>query len=95
MAANLRFVTHATQTHADKLSPERIGDRLPETGLADARGTEKTEDRTMAARVQLSDRQILDQAAFHLLQVVVILVEDLLCVIEVEMVFRKFVPRQF
>ena len=38
MAADFGFVTDAAQRHADELAVGRLGDRLAERGLADARG---------------------------------------------------------
>ena len=78
MAADLRFVANAAQTHAGKLSSERVGDRLPETRFADAGRAEKTEDRSVPLRVEFAHGQIFDQPALDLFEIVMIAIENLL-----------------
>src|SRR5215471_3450843 len=47
MTANLSFITHSAETDPHKFAAEGIGDRLTQTGFADAGGPEKTEDRAV------------------------------------------------
>jgi hypothetical protein len=54
MAADLGFVAHAAERHADELAAGGLRDRHPERGLADAGRSDEAEDRTLG---------ILDQAA--------------------------------
>ena len=48
VAADLRFIAHATKGHASKFTAQCARDRLGEGGLAHAWGTDKTEDRAAA-----------------------------------------------
>src|SRR5215467_5567658 len=45
MAADLGLVTHAAQRHAHEVAAGRLGDRLAQRGLADARWPDQAEDR--------------------------------------------------
>src|SRR5262249_23072601 len=47
MAADLRFVVHATQAHAGELAPQGTRDALAQTGLAHPRGAEETQNGTL------------------------------------------------
>ena len=50
MAADFCFVANAAQAHPSEFAAERIGDGLAETGFADARRAQKTENRPVAGR---------------------------------------------
>ena len=77
MAADLRFVAHAAQAHADELAARRLGDRLAERGLADAGRPDETEDRRLQPVDALLHREVLDDAFLDLLEAVMVGVEDL------------------
>ena len=76
MAANLRFVVHAAETYAHEFAVHRPRDRMAERRLADARRSDEAEDRRLAVRRELANRQILDDPALDLLEPEMILVED-------------------
>ena len=76
MAADLGFVMHAAEAHADKFAVHGARDRLAERGLADAGRPDEAKDRRLAVRRQLAHRQIFDDPALDLLEAEVILVED-------------------
>ncbi len=94
MSANFRFVAHSAETDPDKFSAERVGNRLAETGLADAGRSEKTQDRSVSVRIEFAHRQIFDQPPLHFLEIVMVAIENLLRLIEIEIVLAQFVPRQ-
>src|SRR6185312_4481467 len=94
VAAHLGLVAHAAQRDADELASERAGDRLAERGLPYSRRPRETKDRPLLPRRQLAHRQVLEDPLLHLLEVVVIGVEDLARLIEVEPVLGPLRPRQ-
>ena len=92
--AHLRLVTHAAQRYADELASQRARDRLAERGLADAGRPDQAEDRPLLARSELAHRQVLEDALLHLLEVVVIGIEDLARLIEVQAILGALRPGQ-
>src|SRR6202007_3121851 len=76
MSADLGFVMHPAEADADEFPTGRARDALAERGLANARGADKTQDRAAAARIELLDRQIFEDAPLDLGQAVMIGVED-------------------
>ena len=94
VAADLGLVTYAADRDADELAPERAGDRLAERGLAHSRRADEAEDRAGEVLLQLRHGELLDDPLLHLLEVVVVLVEDGARVLEVEVVLGRLVPRK-
>ena len=103
MAADLGLVAHAAQDDTDELAPERVGDRLAERGLADPGRTDEGQDGARAAAVhrrqaalglQLAHGQVLEDALLHVLQAVVVLVEDPRRLGDVEAVLGLDAPRE-
>ena len=77
------------------LRPERSRDRLAERRFADARRPDEAQDRAFHARLQLLDREIVQDALLDLLEIVVIFVEDLLALRNVDLFgAARLVPRQ-
>src|SRR5207247_5627346 len=70
MAADLRFVPHATERHAREAPPQRLGDALAQRRLADAGRPHETEDAAARLRVEGAHREILEDTLLHRLQVV-------------------------
>ena len=48
----------------------------------------------MPLRIEFAHGQILDQPLLNFLQIVMVAIEDLLCLIEIKVVLAQFVPRQ-
>jgi len=92
MAANLRFVPHATKGHPDELAPHRPGDRLAERGFAHPRRADETEDRPLHLLAQLAYRQELKYPLLYLFKAVVVLVEHCLGLLDVEGVPGRLAP---
>src|SRR5262249_21410698 len=76
MPADLCFVMRSTETDPDEFPAGRPGDALSERGLTDAGRADKAQDRTAAARVELLDRQVFENASLDLRQPVMIGIED-------------------
>src|SRR4029079_5668508 len=85
---------HAAERDALEFSSHRTRDRAAERGLAGARRADEAQDRSFRILLQLSYREILEDAVLYLLEVVVVLVEYAACVRNVEIVLRGFRPRQ-
>src|SRR5271157_5766414 len=76
MAANFGFVVHAAQGDADELAAEGARNGFAEGGLADARRPDEAKDRPLHAWLEFLDGQVVEDALLHLIQVVVVLVQD-------------------
>src|SRR5262249_22955256 len=74
MAADLRLVAHTTERDAMELPPERTRDRPPERRLADAWRPDEAQDRILARRPDLLDREVLEDPVLDPLESFLILV---------------------
>ena len=74
---DLGFVPHPPQGEAHELAPQGAGNGAPQGGLAGPRRPHETEDRTLHVRLQPAHRQIFQDALLHLLQVIVVFIQDL------------------
>ncbi len=102
VAPDLGLVAHPAQRDADELAAECIGHRLAEGGLADPGRAHQSEDRPRAAAVhrseaalslQFANGQVLEDAVLHILQPVVVCVEDGGRLRDVVAVLRLDAPR--
>ena len=89
----LGFVAHAAERDADELAPGRPRDRLAEGGLADPRRADETHDRPLQLLRALLHGKILDDPLLHLVERVVIVVEDLLGAAQILLDARLRAPR--
>ena len=94
MAADLGLVAHAAERRASELASQRARDRAAERRLADAGRADEAEDRTLRRRRELAYREELENAVLHLLEIVVVRVEDVARGLQVEPIFGLFRPRQ-
>ena len=94
VAADLGLVAHAADRDPLELASKRAGDRPPEARLADSGRADEAEDRAVGVRVQRPHGQVLEDPVLHLLEVVVVGVEDLAGVLDVEVVGGRLRPRQ-
>ena len=92
MAADLRFVANAAEAHPYELAAQRLGDRLAETRLPDARRSHEAKNRTFDVRFHFPYREKLENSVFDFLEVVVIGLEDILCFRNVVDVLGLFGP---
>src|SRR5215470_982144 len=93
MAADFRFVAHATERDADEFATSGLGDRLAERGLADAGRAYQAQDRARQLIGALLHGEILDDPFLDLLKAVMVGVEDLLGERKILLDLRLFIPR--
>ncbi len=93
MTADLGLVAHAAERHAHELAIGRARDALPQRRLADARGPNETQYRTLQRLHALLHREILEDALLDLLETVVIFFEDALGVREILVNLGALAPR--
>src|SRR4029453_6142680 len=86
MTADFRLIAHPAEADPHKFSAQRVGNRLTETGFANARRPEKTENRAVPLRIEFAYCQIFDQPFLDLFQIVMIAIENFLRLIEVKVV---------
>ncbi len=94
MAPDLGFVSHASKGQPDELPVESAGDGAAERRLTDAGRPHEAEDRSLERLLQGVHREKFEDALLHLLDVVVVLVQDGAGAIEVAGVFRERRPRK-
>ncbi|OLB99686.1 MAG: hypothetical protein AUI15_08465 [Actinobacteria bacterium 13_2_20CM_2_66_6] len=100
VAADLGLVVHSAERGARELAPHRAGDRVPQRRLAHAGRADEAEDGLASAfggaavLAQLPHREVLDDALLHLVEVVVVVVEDRASLRHVDLAACGRVPRQ-
>ncbi len=94
VAADLRLVADPADRDPLELTPQRLGDRAPEAGLADPRRPDEAEDRAGRFGVEFAHREVLEDPVLDLLEVVVVGVEDLAGMADVEVVLGLLRPGQ-
>ena len=90
----LGLVVQTAQRDAYILAVQCLGYGFTQRGLAHARRSVEADDGRFHVAPQLQHGQMLDDALFHLVETVVVLVELFLHVVQVEVVLRVLVPRQ-
>ena len=91
---DLGLVADASERDADELAPHRPGDALAERGLSHAGRPGQAEDRPLQIAAELADGEKLEHALLHLLETMVIGVEDLAGIVNVQVVLRDDAPGQ-
>src|SRR5208337_602935 len=79
MAANFGFVVHAAKSDADEFAAEGTRDGFTQRGFTHARRPDEAKDRPLHAGLEFLDGQVVEDALLHLFQVVVVLVQNLVC----------------
>jgi hypothetical protein len=101
--SDLRLVAHPAQGHPDEGAPEGAGHRLAQGGLAhpwradqrqDGTGPATADRRQAALGLQLAHGQVLEDAVLHVVEAVVVLVEDAGRLGHVEPVLGLLAPGQ-
>src|SRR4029077_14941251 len=82
--ADFGFVVHAAERDAHELASERSRDGLAQRSFADPWRPKEAQDGTFHPRLQLFDRQVIEDALLYLFEVVVILVQDFLPVGDID-----------
>ena len=94
VAADLGLVAHAAHRDALELALHGRGDRAAERGLPHTRRADEQDDRAARLRIQLADREELENAVLHAVDVVVVAVEHATRVLQIEVVLGRLRPRQ-
>ena len=94
VALDFGLVAHAADRKAVELAPERLGNGFADRGLADAGRPDQQQDRTRHFAAHGAHREKFDDAILHVVQAVVVAVENLTRVFEVDLVLRVHAPRQ-
>src|SRR5215475_16052738 len=87
MAANIRLIMNSTQTLAHELAIHRSSDALPKRSLAYSRGTHQAQNGTFPFRPELANREKFNNALFHLLEAVMVSVENFTCLRKIDFFF--------
>ena len=94
MSADFRFILHAAERHADELASHRVCNGFPERGLAHSWRSGKAENRRLLVFFELEDGEEFEDPLFHILEPVMVLVENAFRFGDVEAVLRIRLPRQ-
>mmetsp|Transcript_76392 Transcript_76392/g.206414 ORF Transcript_76392/g.206414 Transcript_76392/m.206414 type:complete len:305 (+) Transcript_76392:948-1862(+) len=94
VAAQLRHVVQASHGEAEELAVQRARDALADGGLPDARRAHYAHDLALHFLLQETHRDVLHDPLFHVLEAVVILVQDGLRLRYVLVLFGELPPRQ-
>src|SRR5262249_7778876 len=92
MATNFGLIADAAERQADELSPGRLGDRTTQTGFADTRRTDKTEDRAARLFDQLANGQILQDSLLDLLQAMMVGFQNFMRMADVTYLLAALAP---
>ncbi len=94
VALDLGLVTHAADREAEELPAQRPRNGLAHGGLADAGRADQADDGALRILLELAHGKVLDDPFLHVLQAVVILVEDVHGLLDIEGFHRVVVPRK-
>src|SRR5690554_1936430 len=94
MTADFGLVVHAAEAESLELQPQRLGNTLAERSFAHTRRPHEAENGAAALRIELAYREILENAAFDLVEPVVLGVEYAACLGDIDVLLRERTPRQ-
>ncbi len=94
MSADLRLVMHPAQRNPAELPSQRLRDRPTKRGLSHARRPDEAQDRSLHVRLQPAHAQVVQNTVLHLLQAVVILIQDLFRLQNVDLAGSSLRPWQ-
>ncbi len=95
VSPDLGLVVQTAQRNAAELAAERSGDRLAQRRLAHARRAVEAENRRFEVAFEFDDGQMLHQSLLDFVQTEMVVVELAARLLQVEIVGRGMVPRQF
>ncbi len=84
MSADFRFVVHASHRDAHEFAAQRSRNRFSERSFSHSWRPEEAQDRPLHSRLEFLHREIIENALFHLFEVVVILVQNRLALGDVD-----------
>ena len=94
MTTDLGLIMHTTESDTHILSSKGTCNRLSKTRLADARRAVKAKNRRLHVTLELQYGKILDNSFLYLIKSVVVLIQNLLCMLQIKIVLRDLSPRQ-
>src|SRR6185436_2899024 len=93
VTADLGFVPYTTQRHAYELASEGTGDGPAKRSLADARRTNEAENLSIKSSDQRHHCDEVEDSVLHLIEPVVVGVQNRTCVSDIEDLVGALVPR--
>ena len=94
MAPDLGLVVHTAERDAREFAVQCPRDRPAERGFAHTRRSDEAQDRALHVGFQTAHGEVIQDAVFHLLQAVVVLIEELLRLEDVDLAGAGLRPRQ-
>ena len=94
VSADLGFVADTAERDPDERSPGRVGDRLAERGLSDARRPDEAKEGPARVARELQHRDVLEDPLLDVLEAVMIRGELGRDLVDVDLGVRPDVPRQ-
>src|SRR5664280_1208454 len=92
MTAHFRLVPNAAKGDMDELSVKRLRNGFAQRCLANARRPDKTKNRTLGLVRKLAHCKILEYPVLNLFKPIVVLVQNLACTLQVNLVGSPDVP---
>ena len=92
VALDFGFVAHAAHAESIELAAEGVGDGMADGGLAHARRAHQQEDGAADFALEGAFGKELDNSVFHVVQAIVITVQDAAGLGQIEMVLRRQAP---
>ena len=92
MPFDLGFVTHATHAESIELAAEGVGDGMADGGFAHARRADQQENGTADFALEGAFGQELDDTVFHVVETIVVTVQNAAGSGQIEMVLRRHAP---
>ena len=94
VSANLCFIPHSAKTNTHITLVQRACDGACNGGLTGSGRSHQTENRAFAFRCQTADCKEFQHSVLHLFQTVMLVLEYLLCALQVQTVRVTLIPRE-
>ncbi|EKD96744.1 MAG: hypothetical protein ACD_23C01300G0001, partial [uncultured bacterium] len=94
MPTDLRFVAHATERHAHVFTPGRLGNRLPQRGLANARWPHQAKDGGLHLVHALLHCKVFKDAVLDLVETEMVFVQHRFGIAQIVLDLALLAPRQ-
>ena len=89
MATYLRLIMKTAQRNSDILTVQSFCNRFSQRSLTNSRRSIQTDNGWLHITFQFQHRQMFNDALFHLLQPVVIAIQDFLCILRLDREIRR------
>ena len=94
VTSDFGLVVHTAQRDSHIFSVKRFGHRLTQAGLTDSRRAVQAEDRGFHISLKLEHCQVFYDSLLYRIQTIVVAIQNLLCVLQVQIVLTHIVPRK-